>query len=204
MFDRALDLLFPPRCLLCGRIGEALCMDCAPNRAPLRRTLGDIEVRALGPYDGAWRRAVLALKEGRRDLAAALGARLGAALASDDLHLVGIPTSASRRMRRGFDGGEHLASLAACAGGRMASRALIFAARDRQRGRSRAERLEARGRFRANEMLAAGTRVTLIDDVCTTGATLADAAFALRARGAIVERAVVVALTDASRKRAPR
>ena len=147
---------------------------------------------------------MLALKDGRRDLATALGARLGAALASEDLHLVGIPTSASRRMRRGFDGGECLASLAARAAGRMASRALTFAARDRQRGRSRAERLEARGRFRANDMLAAGTRVTLIDDVCTTGATLVDAVFALRARGAIVERAVVVALTDASRKRAPR
>ncbi|MDH2909769.1 MAG: hypothetical protein PXZ07_06605 [Candidatus Eremiobacteraeota bacterium] len=46
--------------------------------------------------------------------------------------------------------------------------------------------------------------MTLIDDVCTTGATLADAAFALRSRGAIVERALVVALTDASRKRAAR
>ncbi|MDH2909768.1 MAG: hypothetical protein PXZ07_06600 [Candidatus Eremiobacteraeota bacterium] len=113
MLDRALDLLFPPRCIVCNRIASALCSQCAPPSAPLHRTLGGgIEVRALGPYEGTWRRAVLALKDGRRDLAAALGERLGHALEAADLHLIGVPTSASRRMRRGFDGGEQLASLA--------------------------------------------------------------------------------------------
>ena len=204
MLERALDLFFPPRCICCHASGSALCLRCAPVRAPLRRLVFGIEVRALAPYDGVWRRAVLALKDGRRDVAATLGERLGAALRAEDRHLVGIPTSFSRRIRRGFDGGERLAYLAAESGERATSRSLLFVARDRQRGRSRAERLVARDRFRgAGEMLV-GTSVTLVDDVCTTGATLADAARALRARGAIVERAIVVALTDLGRKRGER
>ncbi|MGC8484907.1 MAG: ComF family protein [Candidatus Baltobacteraceae bacterium] len=204
MLDRALDLLFPPRCICCNAYGSALCSGCAPETAPLRRSVSGIDVRALAPYDGVWRRAVLALKDGRRDIAAALGERLGAALQAEDRHLVGIPTSAARRLRRGFDGGERLACLAASIDGRVMSRPLLFVARDRQRGRSRAERLVARGRFRVGNENLAGTSITLVDDVCTTGATLADAAFALRSRGAIVERALVVALTDLGRKRGER
>ncbi len=204
MLDRALDLLFPPRCICCNASGSALCLRCAPATAPLRRLVFGIEVRALAPYDGLWRRAVIALKEGRRDIAAALGERLGAALQAEDRHLVGIPTSAVRRTRRGFDGGELLAQLAASVDGRTASRSLIFAARDRQRGRSRAERLVARGRFRIASETIAGTSITLVDDVCTTGSTLADAARTLREHGAIVERALVVALTDCRRKRGAR
>jgi len=204
MLDRALDLLFPPRCICCNDFGSALCLRCAPARAPLQRFVFGIEVRALAPYDGVWRRAVLALKEGRRDIAAALGERLGAALQVEDCHLVGIPTSPARRLRRGFDGGERLAYVAASVEGRSTSRSLLFVARDRQRGRSRAERLVARGRFRPVGEMPAGTSITLVDDVCTTGATLADAAYALRARGAIVERAMVVAMTDLARKRGKR
>ncbi len=204
MLDRALDLFFPPRCICCNASGNALCRRCVPESAPLQRRIFGLDVRALAPYDGVWRRAVLALKDGRRDIAAALGERLGAALQAEDRHLVGIPTSASRRLRRGFDGGELLASIAASADGRATSRPLCFVARDRQRGRSRAERLVARGRFHVGNDSLAGCSVTLVDDVCTTGTTLADAASALRARGAIVERALVVALTDLGRKRGER
>ncbi len=38
-----------------------------------------------------------------------------------------------------------------------------------------------------------GVRIVLVDDVVTTGATLADSAGTLRARGAVVEDAVVLA-----------
>ncbi|MGB6646272.1 MAG: hypothetical protein WBE35_14670, partial [Candidatus Cybelea sp.] len=41
----------------------------------------------------------------------------------------------------------------------------------------------------------AARRVTLFDDVCTTGSTLRDCADAVRGAGGLVEDAVVVAVT---------
>ena len=140
---------------------------------------------------------MLALKSGRRDLAVSLGIRVAALLDSDDATVVGVPTSRSRRFERGFDGGELLANVAARTHGVQSLAALRLLARDRQRGRNRAERLQAKQRFGACSTLLDGARITLLDDVCTTGATLEDAAAALRSAGAIVGRAVVIAVSGA-------
>jgi predicted amidophosphoribosyltransferase len=53
-----------------------------------------------------------------------------------------------------------------------------------------------RGAFVAEARALAGLRVALVDDVTTTGATLADAAAAARAAGARRVRAYVVAVEE--------
>jgi predicted amidophosphoribosyltransferase len=190
-----LDLLFPSACVECDAGGTALCAACFPPAPPLAFEVDDLGCTALGEYEGAWRRAVLALKSGRRDVAGALGALLGplAGQARVDA-IVPVPTTAARRRRRGFDQGELLARVAAKLSGRRLAVILRQTAGDAQRGRSRDARIAAVGRFALiGASLPAGSRVLLVDDVATTGATLRDCTKTLRAAGLLVNGGLVVA-----------
>jgi predicted amidophosphoribosyltransferase len=196
MFLRFLDLVFPPLCASCNAAGSGLCTACCAQPAsPLVRTLPTLRVYGLGEYSGALRRAVLATKDGRRDVARALGERL-AALVPPNALLVPVRTTAWRRRIRGFDGVDYVARTAARASGASVACALEPLKNDAQRGRSREARLAARGRFWCDAGLVSGRAVTLIDDVCTTGTTLEDCAETLRAAGAKVAQALVVAIAN--------
>ncbi len=152
-----------------------------------------LNIRAAGAYEGHLARAVLALKSGRRDVADALALRLEPLLRAGDL-LVPVPTTARRRRIRGMDNVVVLAQKASWLAGTTVVPALRRTGADMQRGRSRAQRLAASGRFLCDASAVAARRIVLVDDVCTTGATLEDCARVIRAAGGTVEEAAVIAL----------
>ncbi|MGB8520031.1 MAG: hypothetical protein WCD38_07675 [Candidatus Tumulicola sp.] len=194
-WSAVLDIVFPPQCAGCNALGSGLCRVCAPlSGTAIRLGLPHVDVRAYGRYEGVVRSAILALKDGRRDVADALGERIAPLVASQAL-LVPVPTTARRIRVRGMDGVALLACRAAEIAGATVVAAMRQRAGDAQRGRTREERLAARGRFVCDASLIARRRVVLIDDVCTTGATLADCRQAVVDSGGFVAGAVVAAAT---------
>jgi predicted amidophosphoribosyltransferase len=194
-FRPLLDLIFPPQCASCNVLGSGLCSACRPREQTIAVRFPSLRVTAVAPYEGSVRAAVLALKDGRRDVAEALG-RLAAPLVPYDSMLVPVPTTAKRRRIRGLDGVALTARCAAELAGARVVLALDQRSGDAQRGRSRVARLAARGRFACDEAGVAGRRVTLFDDVCTTGSTLRDCADAVREAGGVVDDAIVIAVAN--------
>ncbi|MFN2461521.1 MAG: ComF family protein, partial [Candidatus Velthaea sp.] len=190
--------LFPVECLGCRRSGTALCAGCAPGVVQRETTiLGGVAVTALGAYAGLLREAIVAMKRGERAYLDAF-APLVADVLEPDCILVPLPTTRARRAARGFDQAVELARRAAALRGAAVS--LLLAKRGApQRGRDRAARIGIHGRFSAKSGAAPLPAVTLIDDVCTTGATLRDAVAALDAAGIGVREAVVLAQTPPGR-----
>ncbi len=164
---------------------------------------------AAGPYAGRRRSLLLAFKEHRRRaLAGPLGGTLARAIAAASPEgrppvVVPVPTRDSAVRRRGYDPVHVLAHAAVQPYGRTPARSpVVSALRHRRRVVDQAGLNRCRRRVNLAGALVTrpravpavrGTRVIVVDDVVTTGATLAEACRALRAAGADVVGAAVLA-----------
>jgi ComF family protein len=201
VYRAVLDLIAPPLCAICGRrsASEALCAPCDRALAALTPVAGAVPgvsaVWSAGPYEGVARDLVAALKFGRRLRLADVAARAIAASAPPDLldgTVVPVPPSPLRARWRGFDAADTIASALARTAGLPFEPCLRRANGRRQVGRSRTDRLA--GPPRVSAVGVAPESTVLVDDVMTTGATLAACARALRAS----RSCRVVAVTFAS------
>jgi ComF family protein len=179
--------------------GRALCDRC---RATLR-FLGPVQsgapVWAAVGYEGPARALVGALKfRGALAVADPMAALMVAAAPAERLRgaLVPVPLHPARRRRRGFNQAERLARALGRRTGLPVEDCLVRGGRNlRQVGRDRPARLAGpAGSVRARGPVPA--RAVLVDDVTTTGATLAACAAALRAAGSEEVTALVFARTS--------
>jgi predicted amidophosphoribosyltransferase len=204
-----LNLLLPAKCVVCASVGEQLCDGCreslpllrppfcercgAPTAWPVSRCrecsgrrLAFASARAAVEYDGNVRRFVGAWKErGLRRLATE-AAELVVGVVQPPLVVVltFVPPDRERVLRRGHHPAERLADELGLRWD-VPVRPLLAWTRaiPHQRGLSRADRRRnVAGALRP--AARAPTRVGLIDDVYTSGATAAAAASALRKGGA--------------------
>ncbi|SDY70909.1 Predicted amidophosphoribosyltransferases [Micromonospora pattaloongensis] len=202
---------------------HGVCAACAAQLSTLRprsvrptpAPIGLPPCVALGEYDGALREMLLSYKErGRHGLARPLGTLLADVVAvatggaPDGVLLIPVPATARAARTRH---GDHLWRLARHATGslRRAGWPALLARPLRALPRPDSATLDSAGRaaaaagafrIRAGRLgalrrAAVGRRVVVLDDIVTTGATLAAVSALLAGAGVPVDRAALIAAT---------
>jgi ComF family protein len=200
------SLLAPPLCIACaGDAGRAapLCREC---RSELARTAGTVSAPtgcwAAFPYDGPAGAMIRSLKFGGRiPIAGVMAAQIAAHVPPDLLRgtLVPVPVHAAHRRRRGLAHAELLANALGDRSGMAVADCLERIGDPRsQVGRGRGERMAGpAGAIALRTGASAPAVAVLVDDVVTTGATIAACAQALRAAGSRSIGSIAYARTGA-------
>ena len=217
-----LDVLLPPRCVGCGRVGVWLCTECLSQislvKPPFCTRCGDAVVadglcarcrtsplrieciRSVAYFEGVLREAVHRLKyRGVTALADPLGGLMAGYWTQHPMPadvVVPVPLHAARLRERGYNQAALLA--------REMTRRVGLAVDEQTliRRRATTPQVELSGSQRKENVRDAflccghslsGKQVLLVDDVCTTGATLEACAVALYEGGAHGVRALTLA-----------
>lgn len=206
-----LDLFFPSRCIICRKVGEWFCVSCQSRiekiNPPICERCGrPLEtdlcpscqkipihidgVRALAFFQGVMRDAIHRFKyDGRRELAPIFGDMLKTYLSLCPIPvdaIIPVPLFPAHERRRGYNQSLLLANEL----GAQLNLPVLASSLRRVRPTHPQYNLNARERrdnvkaaFAADACVA-GMRVLVLDDVCTTGATMDECSIALRAGGA--------------------
>jgi ComF family protein len=208
-----LDFLLPLSCLGCGHEGDLICTSCRQSlpriRLPLCQrcgaTVGEGNlchscinhpltidgIRSVFLFQGTIRQAILQLKYRHlKALAAPLSQLLAEYLGSHPLKgetIIPVPLYPKRLRERGYNQAYLLAKeLGELVGLPVVEDTLIRVKDSLPQARTRSaieRRRNVQGAFACHQPLE-GRQILLIDDVCTTGATLDACASALKAAGA--------------------
>lgn len=207
----ALAVLLPVDCAGCGAPDRALCAACEAlldvsciDSLSEHVLVDSTRVVSAVRYEGHVRQLILGFKEqGRTDVAKALARPLRAAIeraafgSAPGVEVCAVPSSRRSQRRRGY---RPVHVLSRAAGFRL-SPALSHSALAsvsvtvEQKSLDLVQRgLNLKGAFVASPA-ARGRRFVIVDDVVTSGATILEAARALRSVGAEVVSAATVAFT---------
>jgi ComF family protein len=219
-----LDLIFPPRCEVCGQHGYVLCGNCVAAFLPVGTAVCTIcgemmdhsdglcprcattpplftHIRSAYRFEGGIRQAIHALKyKRRRTIATPLANGMAQILdipPSTNRVLCAIPLHPDRQAQRGYNQSALLAQelsrqwqipeLSATALRR------IRATESQVDLNYEARQHNVSAAFTAQPELVEGRHIILVDDVCTTGATLNACAEALLSAGAKAVSGVTLA-----------
>ncbi len=209
VLEKTLSIVAPHRCIICGNYNNVVCLSCVSS-IPIYKTAfcalcgGEARdwrlcaacaahstlsgVWAAGVYDGVLKQLIHQFKFAHARAAyEPLATVLMTVLPSlDDSWVVtAIPTVPGHIRARSFDHARLLAQEVAQKLRLPFKKALLRKQNVQQVGRGRAERLvQASHAFVIHPRIdVRGKRVLVVDDVCTTGATLSAAAAVLKAAG---------------------
>lgn len=199
-FSGLLDLLFPPKCVLCRSVlwpgSTGLCSECAQwarERDMIRKGTFFGRCAIALPYEDRVRDAVHRFKFGDQPgCATAFGHLLADTIRSrlkDEYEIITwVPVSRKRRRERGYDQAMLLAMAASLDLGDVAVETLkktVDNPKQSTLSDPEVRRENVQGVYQVTEPeLVAGKRILVIDDVITTGATLEEASRTLLMAGA--------------------
>lgn len=195
------SLLFPPKCVLCGKVLSRdaldLCHDCRQDAPECGTKVAKPQfvesAQALWHYEGAVRGSLLRYKfYGKRHYAQSYGRLLAMKLQKEgdewfDI-ITWVPVSRWRKLRRGYDQVELLAKAVCAELGLEPVKCLKKIRHNRAQSRiigQAQRRANVLGVYDAVETeKIRGKRILLLDDIITTGATVGECARVLLTGGA--------------------
>jgi ComF family protein len=205
-----LNLLFPPKCILCGKLlkkdEQDLCRECrvdSPEYPYRKENLQFLDsFTAVWYYEGNVRRSLLRYKfHGARSFAPGYGRLLAMKLLKTNPEgfdcLTWVPVSRLRKLTRGYDQVQLLADAVGRELG-MTPVPLLKKVRHNRPQSGIRDAAKRRGNVlgvyrEENREQIAGSRILLLDDILTTGATAGECARVLLTSGAKEVHCAVIA-----------
>lgn len=201
--DILLSKLAPHVCVGCGQEGALLCPACGDilSDPTIDQARGSLDtIRSATSYEEYARDLVWQFKfRGARAAASVMARHMTPLIRADDIDavIVPVPTATRRVRQRGFDQAKLLARQLSRRSGLPYADCLRRRGQTHQVGAAREQRLsQLTDAFQTKHKTTPHSRLILVDDVMTTGATLEAAAAVLKNTGATRIDGVVFALAD--------